>query len=373
MNRPRGTGCIYLRSYGERKVYWIKYSRNGQPVSESTHSNKRRVAEQLLKRRIAEISTGQYLGPQLERTTVTELAADLVSEYRANQRKSTEWAERRWRLHLRPFFGVLRAIQVTPPLLNRFVESRQQAGASNGEINRELAALKRAFRLGKSNGKVRDVPVFPHLLELNVRTGFLEAAQYDALVAQNPELWLRAYIEVAHTYGWRKQELLNLRIRQLDFSAGVIRLDVGSTKNREGREVTMTSSVRSLLAECARGKPSDGYVFTRADKPVRDFRKAWRNLCVAAGVPELLVHDMRRSAARNLRRAGVSEGVIMKIGGWKTRSVFERYNIVSQADIRDALLKLEEANGKATVARNGYDTATIRPETGSVAGSSNVN
>jgi integrase len=63
----------------------------------------------------------------------------------------------------------------------------------------------------------------------------------------------------------------------------------------------------------------------------------WRNLCGAAKVPGLMVHDMRRTAARNLRRAGIAEGMIMKIGGWKTRSVFERYNIVDQRDIREAL------------------------------------
>ena len=63
--------------------------------------------------------------------------------------------------------------------------------------------------------------------------------------------------------------------------------------------------------------------------------------CEAAKVPDLLFHDLLRTAARNLRRAGVAEGVIMKIGGWRTRSVFERYAIVSQSDIRDAMTKLE--------------------------------
>jgi integrase len=87
---------------------------------------------------------------------------------------------------------------------------------------------------------------------------------------------------------------------------------------------------------------ADDYVFTREDgNPVRDFRGAWASACEAAKVPSLLFHDLRRAAARNLRRAGVAEGVIVKIGGWKTRSVFERYAIVSQTDIRDAMTKLE--------------------------------
>ena len=74
---------------------------------------------------------------------------------------------------------------------------------------------------------------------------------------------------------------------------------------------------------------------------MRDFRETWANACKAAEVPGLLFHDLRRTAARNLRRAGIAEGVIMKIGGWRTRSVFERYAIVSQTDIAEALRKLE--------------------------------
>jgi hypothetical protein len=66
----------------------------------------------------------------------------------------------------------------------------------------------------------------------------------------------------------------------------------------------------------------------------RDFRETWAGACKAA-VPGLLLHDLRRPAARNLRRAGIAEGIIMKIGGWCTRSVFERYATVSQTDIAD--------------------------------------
>jgi len=148
--------------------------------------------------------------------------------------------------------------------------------------------------------------------------------------------------EVGYTFGWRHEELLALRIRQVNVSAGTIRLEPGSTKNDQGREVSMTLPVKTLLTQCVVGKQPEDFVFTREDgKPVRDFRGAWANACVAAGVPDLLFHDLRRTAARNLRRAGVAEGVIMKIDGWKTRSVFERYAIVSQGDIRDAMTSLE--------------------------------
>ena len=118
----------------------------------------------------------------------------------------------------------------------------------------------------------------------------------------------------------------------------------------------MTAKVRSLLTECAEGKKPNDALFTRKWKdgsqhPVLNFRKMCRNMCKAAGVPGLLVHDMRRTAARVLRRAGVAEGIIMKIGGWKTRSVFERY-IVDQADIREALTKLEKKQNEHKVEHN---------------------
>jgi integrase len=153
---------------------------------------------------------------------------------------------------------------------------------------------------------------------------------------------MRALFEVGSTYGWRHEELLALRVRQVNLLTGTIRLEPGTTKNDDGREVTMTQPVRELLTRCLEGKVLDDYVFTRNNgKPIRDFRRTWSEVCRAAGVPRLLFHDLRRTAVRNLRHSGVAEGAIMKIGGWKTRSVFERYAIVSQSDIADAMNKLQ--------------------------------
>lgn len=109
----------------------------------------------------------------------------------------------------------------------------------------------------------------------------------------------------------------------------------------------MTDSVHKLLSALVHGKSANDFVFTRANgNPVRDFRGTWRKACAHAGVPELLFHDLRRTGARNLRRAGVAEGIIMKIGAWRTRSVFERYAIVSRTDMNDAILKLEESENR---------------------------
>ena len=189
--------------------------------------------------------------------------------------------------------------------------------------------------------------------------------------------------ECAYTFGWRKRELLKLEARQVDLHARIVRLDPGTTKNNEGREVSMTSAVYALLAQCVQGKDPRDPVFTRANgKAVRDFRKAWYSLCIKADVGHmicrvceknvanskcehcgardpkyvgLILHDSRRTAARNLRRAGVAEKVIMQIGGWKTRSVFERYNIVDQSDVREAFRKLEQHRAEAAADRDSTE------------------
>jgi integrase len=189
-----------------------------------------------------------------------------------------------------------------------------------------MAALKRMFRIGMyaTPPKVFRLPKFPKLTENNIRTGFLEDAQYKKLITYCSDLWFQTIVEMGRTYGWRISELLNLKAGQVDVNARTIRLEPGTTKNKDGREVTMTSSVLALLTQCVAGKSAQSSVFTRPDgKPVRDFRETWRNACKSAGVPDLLFHDLRRTAARNLRRAGIAEGVIMKIGGWRTRSVFD--------------------------------------------------
>jgi integrase len=356
MPRTRGSGSIYKQK--NSAVYWVKYYRNGQAFRESTHSTSKQEAGDFLKKRLGEIATGNFYGPLAERVTVSELADDFLRDYRINERKSVDDVEARWRLHLCPFFGHMKATEVSSDLIARYVDRRRQQKASNATINREMAALKRMFRLGlySTPPKVNRVPKIPRLAENNIRKGFLEDGQFEKIVAHCPELWFRAIVEVGRTYGWRVGELTQLRVRQVDLLARVLRLEPGTTKNRDGREVSMTQNVFALLSACVSSKEPEDFVFTRPDgKPVLSFKKTWRNACVAAGVPKLLFHDLRRTAARNLRRAGVAEGVIMKIGGWRTRSVFERYAIVSQTDIAEAMRKLEVQQNGHTFGHSGED------------------
>jgi integrase len=343
--RPRGTGRIFQRG----PVWYCQYYRNGKQFRESTKTPKQKEAEKFLQKRLAEVSTGNFLGPRIEKIPVGELVSDLLLQYENGEvrgKKSIAWAKRRWTLHLKPFFGHLRTVQITTDLLSSYVAHRQKEGAENATINRELALVRRAFQRGMmaTPAKVTRIPGFPRLTENNARQGFLEDAQYTKLAdeAGKVGLWLRAMLAVAGNFAWRKGELLNLRVRQVDLLAREIRLEQGSTKNGEGRVVKMTEEVYGLLTACVIGKQPDDFVFTRKDgKRVKDFRKTWEKVCTAAGVPGLLFHDLRRTGARNLRRLGVSEGTAMRIGGWKTASVFRRYDIVSNDDIADAAARLD--------------------------------
>ncbi len=180
MKRPRGTGSV-LRMKGS-SVLWIKYHRNGKPIRESARTTKVKEAEKFLRGRLAAISSGTFLGPKLEKVRISELAEDLIREYRINGRKSIDDLEARWKLHLEPFFGALRAIEVTSQLVARYIDARQQEGAENATINRELAALKRMFNLARQSTppKVNSVPYIAMLRENNIRTGFLESKQHDS-------------------------------------------------------------------------------------------------------------------------------------------------------------------------------------------------
>jgi integrase len=331
-------------------IWWVEYRQNGRLVRESSNTHSKIQARAFLHVRLCDNAKGVSAAPQVKRVPLAELALLLFRDYKVNRRKTLKDVQMRWSLHLEPFFRGLKCCAVTSDLVLRYVEHRQQEGAKNATINRELAVLKRMFKLGSFSSPALALrsPRIPNLREDNVRRGFLDESQYRKLIAANSSLWFRAITEVARTYGWRKGELTSLRVRQVDLAAGTLRLEPGTTKNGEGREVTMTTSVRSLLARCIAKKYPDQFVFSWPNgKPVQNFRKTWKSACHKAGVPDLLFHDLRRSAVRDLRKAGAAETVIMSIGGWLSRSVFQRYAIVSQSDIADAMMLLESSRGSA--------------------------
>lgn len=260
--------------------------------------------------------------------------------------------------------------QTTPTVLVRKARTRdgvtipeERRVASDAEINRELALLKRMFTLALQAGKLLYRPHIPMLRENNVRTGFFESEQIASVLAHLPAE-VQPVIEFAHITGWRiASEVLPLQWRQVDFTGGEIRLDAGTTKNGDGRVFPMTTDLRTVLkaqqVEHERLKKA-GHIFPHVffrevaegrggDKkpnPIKSYGKAWKSACRAAGCPGRIPHDLRRTAVRNLVRAGIPERVAMQMTGHKTASVFQRYNIVSDGDLKDAARKLNVAAGR---------------------------
>ena len=274
MKRPRGTGSIFEMKGSN--ILWIKYHRNGKPVRESSHTTKVRDAERLLSRRLAEVSTNTLIEPRDRRVLVDDLYTSLLSDYRNNEMTSLEGAEQRWNKRLQAYFGGLRAASVPTEALNRYVDRCRSQELGNATINRDLAALKRAYNLALKAGRIQRVPSFPHLREAAPRSGFVEQATYERLKNNAGTLWLRALLATAYAFGFRKSELLNLRVKQVDLVHRSIRLNAGETKSGEGRVVKLTQDVFVLLQACVAGKDADDFVFTRENgKPIMDFREVW--------------------------------------------------------------------------------------------------
>jgi integrase len=323
----------------------VKYYRNGKPYRETTHESDARKAQKFLQKRLGEISTGHFVAPATERIRVSELAKDMFRDYRINVRRSLRYTEWRWRRHIEPVFAAMRAVDVTTEAVTKYIERRIATGAENSTINRELAALKRMFSLGyrSTPRKVQQVPVFPRLRENAPRKGFVEERQYRQIFQKSIELWLRAMLSLSYNFGFRKGELLTMRLNQVDLLAGTLTLAPGTTKNGEGRTIKLTSATMELVKQCMMSKAPDDFLLTRQDRqPIKDFRAMWSKLTVASGLPSLLFHDLRRSAVRNMVRRGVPEVVAMRISGHKTRSVFDRYNIVNESDLAEAANRIEQ-------------------------------
>jgi integrase len=373
-------GSIYQR--GGRGPWWIAYvgldgkqhcesSRNRSAGIKGTHAD----ATRLLNLREGKIAEGAPMTPSIGRLTFDDAATDLLNDYRVNGKRSLVVVERRVTKHLTPFFKGRRMANITTADVRAYVAHRQKQGivhhrtgkrigdVSNAEINRELALLKRMFSLAVQDGKLLARPHVPLLAENNVRKGFLEPEQLVAVLKYLPAE-LQPVIRFAAITGWRiDSEVLTLEWRNVDFTAGEVRLDPGVTKNREARVFPFTAELRSMLkkrrAEHDRLKKAGKLVpqvFFRMvanerrgpkePRAIVSLTKAWKAACKKAGCPGRIPHDLRRTAIRAMVRRGIPERVAMTLSGHKTRSVFERYNIVSEVDLRDAARRLESSNAQ---------------------------
>src|ERR1700722_20149366 len=247
MKKTRGLGGTYQRG----GIWWIQFYVRGRRYRESTESTKETDATKLLKKRIGEAQQpGRPIGAQVEKTTLTDLAAMIVTDYRANGRKSLDRLEDAI-IHLKEFFGPdRRATDLTADRIVAYQAYRQEQGrkgrkVANATINYELAMLRRAFRLAARAGKVAFRPEFEMLHVENARKGFFEADQSRAVIEHLPD-YLKPLAAAAYITGWRtKSELLTRQWRHVDLLNGWLRLDPGEGKTKQPREFPCPPDLRA--------------------------------------------------------------------------------------------------------------------------------
>ena len=344
-------GCIYQRG----RIWWIKYSRSGRGYYESSGSRKKEDAKRLLRLKEGDIERGIPVTPRVGRLTIEEASEILLTDYTVNKRRSYDHVKRRVDLGLMPWFHGRRMAQITPDEVQTFVEHRQKAGAANATINRELAALKRMFSLAIKRGRLLHGPYIPLLREDNIRQGFFECDQFEDIRSCLPEE-LRGLVTLDYDTGWRmRSEIFPLQWPQIDRQAGTIRLEPGTTKNGDGRTFAYKEIVelrgviddqwRRHEALKRKGIICPWVFFRRDGRPVKSLARAWRTACKNAGCPGRVPHDFRRTAVRNMERAGVPRKVAMTLVGHRTEAMYRRYDIVTDADLHAAAVKLNAVAG----------------------------
>jgi integrase len=356
----KGRRSIMGSMYKRGNTWWIQYYRNGKPYRESSKSSKEVDAKRLLRKREGEISDGKLPGIYFDRVRFDKLAEDFLLDFRVNQKKSVRRVEQCVD-HLAETFEGVKVRDITTPRIQAYIEKRFAAGAANATINRELSALKRMLNLGarQTPPLVDRVPYIPMLKENNTRTGFFEHGEYLSVRDALPD-YLKPVMTFGYKTGWRLGEILGLTWDKVDLKNGIVRIEAADTKNREARTVYLDDELREMFKEVfAKRRLDVRFVFLKDGKPIQSFRKAWRAACKKMGLAGKLFHDLRRTAVRNMVRAGIPERVAMTLSGHRTRSVFERYNIVSDADLRKATQRQQAYLRGQEKYANKHKTATI--------------
>lgn len=358
--RAKGEGGLFRVK--ESRFWRAQYIHNGKVIRVSTNETVKQKALSVLQRLMGDAARGLPPLPDAHKIRYADLRRGLIADYEAKGNRSlTTTADGEDYINglkqLDEFFGFSPdtpgppVTQITTDTSRAFAEKRKADGVGTAMVNRSLSCLRRMLRIAHEDNKLQFVPKIRLLKEPPARKGFLPPEKFNELVGLLPT-HLRPLVTFLYYCGVRVNEARQIEWPQVNLDARLIRLEEEQTKTEEARVVPLPSVLVSMLRDV---EPKTGRVFSDVNLRV-EFEKA----CAACGLgtrtkvePEnddgyawykyrgLLLHDLRRSAVRNLRKAGVSETVIMKISGHKTAEVFRRYNIVSTDDLSTAMRTLE--------------------------------
>jgi site-specific recombinase XerD len=369
--RRKGEGSVYRKA---SSPFWIlQFVHQGRAYIESSETEDEHKAYGKLEELKARVRSGVAGTPETRQVRVNDLFQLVKEDWHRMGRASIENAVQRWERNLAPFFGPVRAQDVSNDLVLRYVRKREAEGVEGSTIGRELNILRRCFKLGMRGNppKIRTMPYFPSFADKK-REGFMDGGFHDAFAeacrtVRRGGAWLEGVFEVAYTYGWRHGEVVKLVVSQVRFTGaqeGLIRLPGDKSKNREARDVPFHRAwcprLVEILRAAAHGKQPEDRLFTRGkggDMEVKRFDKLWRVVTAAAGMKQrLLVHDLRRTATRNMLEAGMTKEDIKVICGWKTDSMFNRYALRNPERLRREMHKLgeyreQERKGRADVVK----------------------
>ncbi|MGA8554195.1 MAG: tyrosine-type recombinase/integrase, partial [Candidatus Acidiferrales bacterium] len=334
----------------ESRYYYIFYYHNGRLVRESSESESKMVAEKLLQQRMGEAGLGMAPAQQVANVKYEDVRDALLAEYK-NQGKGTIYKRRDGTegisglTHLDKFFKRTPVTYITPDLLRRYIEVRRKEGAADATIRRNLGVLRSMLNLARKEGRLRlaDVPHFPMPQDSKPRQGFVNPDVFTTLRDALPKN-LHPLLTFIYFTGCRLGAARKITWAMVSDDCMEVELPGAITKSGEPLTLPLVGAGLDEVAKTLKKMPrKDGPVFDATN-----LRKAWNQAChkLGLGVYEkrlykgLTIHDLRRSATRNLIRAGVSRGVAMQITGHKTEAIFERYNITDAADVRDALVKV---------------------------------
>ena len=367
-----GFGSIYRR--GER--WAVEFWKGGIQHRESARTTSEQEAIAHLRKRVEEFAHGEFVRARLGRVTVADLLKLVTGDYVTVGNRSGRTLKYRIAA-LASELGHLRATKVSTSAVEAYKAKRLSEGKAKATINRELACLRRAYRLAVWSRppliSTDSVPSIEPYREDNVRQALLDHTDYVALLAHLPAP-IDDAVTFAYLSGWRRAEVLALTWREVDRANGFITLPSARSDNREPRELPLSPALAGLMERRWQARLVSGpsglrvceRVFHRDGEPVRDFRSAWWKAVQAIGKPGLLFHDLRRAALTNLVQSGVGEQVAMRISGHRTPSVFRRYRIVSTNDVLAALTRTESRlttppHNAATSPHNGRAATQDEP------------